>query len=232
VIELEVQRQLSLPEVKEETRAALPDGTTKYTRPLPGAARLYPETDVAPVVIEKKFLERIKKNLPELLTEKLEKFKKKLKLSDELADQIIKSDYLELFERIIKKFKVSPSVVTNVFVSTLKDLRKREGAPVENLRDGDFKELFELLDKGKIVKESIPDILLYKVKNPDMLISDCIKKMGLEIISEKELREIVKDVIKTNRDKPVEKVIGIVMSKVRGRVKSEDVVKTVKEEFE
>jgi len=56
--------------------------------------------------------------------------------------------------------------------------------------------------------------------------------MGLETINEKELREIVKDVIKMNRDKPVEKVIGIVMSKVRGRVKSEDVIKIIKEEFE
>lgn len=232
VIELEVERQLSLPEVKEETRAALQDGTTKYTRPLPGAARLYPETDIPPIKIEKKHLERIKKSLPEPLTKKLEKFKKKLKLSDDLADQMIKSDYLDLFENIIKKFKVQPTIVANVFVSTLKDLRKRENAPVENLKDEDFVELFEVLDKGKIVKESIPDVLLYKAKNPDVFISDCIKKIGLETISEKKLREIVKDVIKMNRGKSVEKIIGIVMSKVRGRIKSEDVVKTVKEEFE
>ena len=42
---------------------------------------------------------------------------------------------------------------------------------------------------------------------------------------------MIKDVIKTNRDKPVEKIIGIVMSKVRGRVKSEDVIKIVNGEF-
>jgi len=232
VIELEMQRQLSLPEVKEETRTVNPDGTTRFTRPLPGSARMYVETDIPPILVEEKTLQRIKKNLPEPFTKKLVRFKEQFKLSDELSKQLLGSDYLDLFENIIKKFKIQPSIIANVFVSTLKDLRKRENAPVENLNDEDFEQLFELLDKGKIVKESISDILLYKAKNPDALINDCIKKIGLETISEKELREIVKDVIKMNRDKPVEKIIGIVMSKVRGRVKSEDVVKTVKEEFE
>ncbi|MFB6301685.1 MAG: Glu-tRNA(Gln) amidotransferase subunit GatE, partial [Haloferacaceae archaeon] len=35
--------------VPEETRDANEDGTTRYLRPLPGAARMYPETDVPPV---------------------------------------------------------------------------------------------------------------------------------------------------------------------------------------
>jgi len=232
VIELEVQRQLSLTEVKEETRTVNPDGTTRFTRPLPGSARMYVETDIPPIFVEEEVIKKIKKKLPEPFTKKLVRFKEDLKLSDELSRQLLRSDYLDLFESIIKKFKVNPSIVANVFVNTLKDLRKREGVPVDNLTDKDFEELFGLIDKGEIVKESIPDVLLYKAKNPALLLSDCIKKIGLETISEKELREIVKDVIKMNRDKPVEKVIGIVMSKVRGRVKSEDVIKTIKEEFE
>jgi Glu-tRNA(Gln) amidotransferase subunit E-like FAD-binding protein len=231
VIELEVQRQLSLPEVKEETRTANPDGTTRFIRPLPGGARMYVETDILPILIETKTIQGIKKSLPEPWTKKLVRFKERLRLSDELSKQILGSDYLDLFENIIKKFNVNPSVVANVFVSILKDLRKREGALVENLNDEDFEELFRLLDKGKIVKESIADVLLYKSKNPDISIEDCVKKLDLGTITEKELRQIVKDVVKMNRDKPVEKVIGIVMSKVRGKVRSEDVVKTVKKEF-
>lgn len=231
VIELEVQRQLSLPEVKEETRTVNPDGTTRFTRPLPGSSRMYVETDIPPILIEEKTIERIKKQLPEPWTKKLARFREQLKLSDELSKLILGSDYLDLFENIIKKFKVNPSIVANVFVNTLKDLRKREGIPVDNLNDKDFEELFELIEKGKIVKESIPDILSCKSKNLEMTMDNCIKKSGLVTLTEKELREIVKDVIKMNRDKPMEKIIGIVMSKVRGRVNSEIVIKTVKEEF-
>ncbi|MDP3564993.1 MAG: Glu-tRNA(Gln) amidotransferase subunit GatE, partial [Methanoregula sp.] len=37
--------------VPEETRKMLEEGSSAYMRPLPGAARMYPETDVLPVVI-------------------------------------------------------------------------------------------------------------------------------------------------------------------------------------
>src|SRR3989337_3067449 len=44
--------------VPEETRAADPDGTTHYMRPRPGAARMYPETDVPPVSVSAERIQR------------------------------------------------------------------------------------------------------------------------------------------------------------------------------
>jgi glutamyl-tRNA(Gln) amidotransferase subunit E len=173
-------------------------------------------------------IQRIKKEMPEPWPKKLARFKEKLKLSDDLSNQILRSDYLDLFEKSIKKFKINPSIIANVFVSTLKDLERRENIPVEKLTDENFEELFELLEKGKIVKESIPDILSYKIKNLKIPMSEIIKKLGLETIKKKELKKIVNEVVEKNKDKPVGKIIGIVMSKVRGKVKSKDVVEMVK----
>ncbi len=117
-------------------------------------------------------------------------------------------------------------------MSTLKDLERRENIAVENLTNKNFEELFELLEKGKIVKESIPDILTsYKIKNPKISMNESIKKLGLETITKKELQKIVNEVIEKNKDKPVGKIIGIVMSKVRGRIKSKDVIEMVKKKF-
>ncbi|MGP3702275.1 MAG: Glu-tRNA(Gln) amidotransferase subunit GatE, partial [Candidatus Bathyarchaeota archaeon] len=50
--------------VPEETRMAKPDGTTRYMRPRPGAARLYPETDIPPVVVSEELIEKARKNIP------------------------------------------------------------------------------------------------------------------------------------------------------------------------
>jgi Glu-tRNA(Gln) amidotransferase subunit E-like FAD-binding protein len=229
VIELEVQRQLSLPKIKEETRAALPDGTTKFTRPLPGAARLYPETDVVPVTISKEFLEKIKKTLPEPLTEKLSKLKKKLKLSDELAKEILRSDYLELFEKIVETKKVEASIVANTFVSTLKDLEKK-GVKVENLEERHFTELFDFLASKKIVKEAIPEILKYLAENPDKNVSDSIEALNLKAIKLSELKKIVKEVL-AQPGLTLDKAIGLVMSRVRGRIEAQVVMKIVKKMF-
>jgi Glu-tRNA(Gln) amidotransferase subunit E-like FAD-binding protein len=231
VIQLEVQRQMSLPEVKKEVRAATADGTTKFTRPLPGAERMYPETDIPPIPIDEKIILRIKKNLPESWIKKMKRFKTKLSLSDELAKQIIRSDYLDLFEKIVKKYKVNPSVVANVFVSTLKDLKKRENVQVETLTDGDFNDLFGLLEDKKLMKESIPNVLKFKVEHPEEPIIVAIKKLGLGVISDDELMRIVKEVIEKNKGQPEGKIIGLIMSRARGRVKSENVVRIVKREL-
>ena len=235
VIELEIKRQLDLikkgKKVKEETRTALPDGKTKFTRPLPGAARLYPETDIPPIPIDKRLIREMKKKLPEPLTKKLERFKRELRLSEELAEQVVRSDYLDLFEEIIKKFKVSPSVVANFFVGTLKDLKRRENVEVERLKEKDFEELFSLLEKEKLMKEAIPEVLKYRVKHPDIPMLEIIKRLGLEAISKGELVRIVREVIQKNKGKPEGKIVGLVMSRVRGRVKSKDVIETVKREL-
>ena len=228
VIHLEVQRQISVPKLKKEVRAAKPNGTTKFTRPLPGAARMYPETDIPPIPIEKKIILRIKKHLPESWLKKMRRFKKKLRLSDELTKQMVRSDYLELFEKIVRKYRVNPPVTANVFVSTLKGLKKRENVPVEKLENKDFEELFDLLKKRKLMKESIPDVLKYKVKHPNEPMIVGVKKLGLQVISDDELMKIVKEVMAKNKGKPEGKIIGLIMSRVRGRVKSENVVRIVK----
>ncbi len=228
IIQLEVQRQMSIPKVKKEVRSANLDGTTKFTRPLPGAARMYPETDIPPIPIDKEMIRRVKKHLPESWIKKIKRLKEKLGLSDELAKQIIRSDHLELFEELIKKYRVNPSVAANVFVSTLKDLKKRENIRVEKLEDKDFEELFGLLKERKLMKESISDVLKYKVNHPKQPMIVSIKKLGLQVISNDELMRIIRDVIKKNKGKPEGKIIGLIMSQVRGRVKSENVVRIVK----
>src|SRR6267143_5511749 len=51
--------------ISPETREPRPDGTTVYSRPLPGKARMYPETDVPPIRVTRERLDRIREHLPE-----------------------------------------------------------------------------------------------------------------------------------------------------------------------
>jgi Glu-tRNA(Gln) amidotransferase subunit E-like FAD-binding protein len=234
VIELEVKRQINLiksgKKVEKETRAANPDGTTRYTRPLPGAARMYPETDIPPIRIEDKFLKKLRKELPEPLTKKFERFRKKLKLSELLANEILRSKWLETFEKIVKRFKIQPSLIASVFTSLLKDLERREKIKVENLNENHFIQIFEWLEKKKIVKEAIPEIIKYFAENPEKNIEEVIKKLKLEPLKLKEIEKIVRDVINKNPDLKREKIFGIVMSKVRGRADAKTVRKIVEKE--
>ena len=50
--------------VPQETRQALDDGTTGFERILPGADRMYPDTDLPPIPVADERLERIRRDLP------------------------------------------------------------------------------------------------------------------------------------------------------------------------
>ncbi len=105
--------------VPTETRTPLPNGTTKYARPRPGAERMYPETDVRPVKITESWLKRIKKAMPETLAEKERRFVKELGLSPDLAGQIANSLNLDLFEYVLSQMEVSPTLVAVTLDNTL-----------------------------------------------------------------------------------------------------------------
>ncbi|MGC9346031.1 MAG: Glu-tRNA(Gln) amidotransferase subunit GatE, partial [Candidatus Bathyarchaeales archaeon] len=71
--------------VPEETRGPNPDGTTRYMRPRPGAARMYPETDIPPIQITEDYIRRISSQLPELPEQKFERLMKEYGLNRKLA---------------------------------------------------------------------------------------------------------------------------------------------------
>ncbi|QKG80807.1 Glu-tRNA(Gln) amidotransferase subunit GatE [Tenuifilum thalassicum] len=50
--------------VPRETRRPLPDGTTLFERVLPGADRMYPDTDSAPIPLDEKYIEKLREGLP------------------------------------------------------------------------------------------------------------------------------------------------------------------------
>ncbi len=227
--------KVALKGVPEETRSASPDGSTKYMRPRPGAARMYPETDVPPIQLTEEYLNELGSRLPELPEQLMKRLMTEYKLNRKLAKQILDSEYLELFESLAGAKKVSSTVIAVALTETLKAL-KRDGVNVEAVTDEQFREMFRLIGSGKTVKESIPEILTWLASNEEANVKDALKSLGLSMISRKELEELVDDVIEKNSEfielrgkGAFGALMGIVMKKVRGRAKAKivnDVLKS------
>ena len=220
--------------VPEETRAAKPDGTTRYMRPRPGAARMYPETDIPVTEITKEHIKAISTRLPELPEEKLKRLMRKFKLNKKLAKQIIDSKYDKLFEVIMKESNVPSTIVAVFLTETLKAL-KRDGVPVENLSYEQIQEIFRYVDQGKLTKEAISDVAIWLSKNREKKVQDAINSLGLTIVSEDYLLKIIDSVIEEFRDQ-VEKlgmnafkvIMGRVMREVHGKAEASSVAQLVK----
>jgi len=221
--------------VPEETRAANPDGTTRYMRPRPGAARMYPETDIPPIAITENYIEEIRSRLPELPEKKLERLMKEYKLNEKLAKQILDSDYCEQFETVLRECNVSPTTVAAFLTETIRAL-KRDNINIENVSETQLFEAFKNLSDGRITKEALPDIVIWLSKNEGKSVQEAIGNLGLKMLSEDELRAFIEKVIAENEKLVKERgensfsvLMGVVMKNLRGRVDAALVSKVLRQ---
>ncbi len=218
--------------VQREVRKALPDGSTEYMRPMPGAARLYPETDVPPIPITKKRIGRIRKNLPELPEKKIERFVS-YGISEEQTRQIVSSKNESRFEFFAEKYPAG--IVARIFLNVLPEMEEKGMA----VNDETIEEILYALNKGKFAKEALPKLLRYCSKNPDTSIDEAIKECGIEALGKERVREIVEEIVEERRDFIMKRgknalgpLMGIAMKKLRGRTDGETVSEVLKKEIE
>jgi len=209
--------------VPEETRGPLDDGTTRYMRPRPGAARMYPETDVAPVAVEPERLQRIKSKLPELPEKKLEKFRKQFHLSEELAQIMIRSLRIDLFEEIAHHHP-ELAVTVAATLETLWTNLEREGVAVDDIPEEQIFLLFTRLSEGRFAKEALEDLLTWLGRHLTSTVDEGIQELGLTTITKNELRTIIENIVSQNAamvkergDRAMGPLMGLVMKEVRGR---------------
>ena len=225
-----------------DTRLATMNGETKFLRPRPGAARMYPETDIPPVIISNDELENAKKNIPKSWDESLLELQKKYELNPQLSEQIFDSRYIELFEKIVEKIKINPTFVASILCSLITNL-ERSGLNSKLLKNEDIEKSFQLLDSGDIAKESIEIIFESIMAGKSQSTLDAMKNSSIEAVKESDVEEIIKkivennqEIIKNQKERAVGPLMGIAMKELRGKASGELVnnllLKNIKKKLE
>jgi len=182
--------------VPEETRSVKPDGTTVYSRPRPGSARMYPETDIPPMAISPDTIERLRASLPKTWKEAVEELIKRDGLNRELAEAVIDSKYYDVYKNAVS-MGVNPKLAARILTQTMKSL-KREGVEVYNISEARLLEVFEYLSKGKLVKEAVEDVLRWLARNPPKGVDEALKSMGIKMLDEADVEKLVDEIISEN----------------------------------
>ncbi len=225
--------------VPEETRRSLPDGNSSYLRPLPGAARMYPETDVPPVIISDEHFAAIE--MPELISERAKRFESDLGLHRDLAEKIAYSVYLPLFEEIMRSFegndRINATLVARTLTGTLAEL-KRDGVATDKLADRHLVDVFNLVAEGGVVKEAVGDLLREMGSSPDIGAKDAASRLGFGKLDLSEIEDMVETIINQRSDFVKEKglaavgpLMGIVMAELRGKVDGKTLSEILKQKI-
>jgi glutamyl-tRNA(Gln) amidotransferase subunit E len=212
---------LALEGVPGEVRRANDDGTSSFLRPMPGAARMYPETDIPLVMISDELLQDIR--LPELIDDKIKRYEH-LGLGKDLAVAMAKSDHSGLFEELLKLRGVKSAFIAEILVSFSNELlRTVKSSDPCKIKDFHFRAVFTALDKGQIAKESVKDILA------DISLGKSFDLDQRRVLSDDELLSLLRNIVSENKGLPFNVLIGKAMAVLRGKAQGSKVVELLKQ---
>ncbi len=204
--------------VPKEVRKANKDGTTSFLRPMPGAARMYPETDIHPITLSGERLKAI--TTGELLTEKATRFERVYKVSPDLARMAAKSAWFDLDEMVGRYKNVKPALIAESALVFPKEIKRRHNKELDIKRH--IHTVLEKLDAGEINNDAVFELLvdIAHGKKPDF--------SKFKMVSDEELEKAVKETVSKNKGAPFGALMGMVMGRFRGRADGKKISELVK----
>ncbi|HJX05976.1 MAG TPA: Glu-tRNA(Gln) amidotransferase subunit GatE [Candidatus Nanoarchaeia archaeon] len=217
VIDYEIDRQLKLinqgKKPEEEVRKAEDDLTTSYLRPMPGMDRMYPETDIPPIIPEVEGIEAVK-----TIDEKISEAMHDYKISKELASEIVNNniDFLKL----VREFaKLQPRFIADILINAPKEIKTRFK------KDINVFEHLEVLAKAN--KNEIPESAVFEILT-EIAHGNKPRYEKYRELSDDELEKEIADLMHKNKDAPINALMGLLMAKHRGKVDGKKAMELLK----
>jgi len=189
--------------VPDETRAPKDDGSTVYLRPLPGGARMYPETDIPPIRISEEYIEKLKRELPPLPDERLEELVS-MGINREIGWQLIRDGMDDVFEELCTKYG-HPTVVARALINGCEGI--------------DYNRIFQYFSEGRFSKEAIDEIVMRACNGEK--VEDIVRKFSEKVDIDQVIDEIMKEKMELVKERGMhafKPLMGLAMQKLRGKV--------------
>jgi aspartyl-tRNA(Asn)/glutamyl-tRNA(Gln) amidotransferase subunit B len=248
-IEAEMERQIKLvlsgEKVIQETRTF--DPSTGLTHPMRTKEeaedyRYFPDPDLLPLVIPADWIESIRRSMPELPEQRLERFIRDYAL-DEYSARVLtdNKDLGDFFEESLKFYPEDPKLTANWLLNDLLGNLSEAGKDIENstVSPQSLAELVKLIREGVLSSRLAKEVLKEMVstgKEP----SKIVEEKGLRQVSDEDtIRAMIEEVVKEN-SREVERfrageekvfgfLVGQVMKKAKGKANPQVVNRLLRE---
>jgi glutamyl-tRNA(Gln) amidotransferase subunit E len=158
---IEERCQMAIDEIPRETRKSLENGTTLFERVLPGADRMYPDTDSAPIPVAEELIVKLRSQLPVELPVRLEQLRK-WAVPEDCWTYLLRNNLMPIAEKIIEDFEVEAKYVCTMIAHYIK------GKVRLNKKEYDYNNLYSLFSflhehdiRWELIKEMLSIIIVH-----------------------------------------------------------------------
>ena len=162
--------------------------------------RYFPDPDLVPLIVDDKWINKIKKNIPELPDKKQKRFIKEYLIPDYDVNILTSSRELaDYFEETAKDLN-NKKQVSNWIMGNILGLIKEKGVSISDspVSSKALASLLKLIEDGKINSKggkAVFDEMILSDKSPEQI----VKEKGLEQVSDQtEIKNIVLNIIDSN----------------------------------
>ncbi len=186
---IEERCRMAFEGVPNETRKSFPDGTTIFERVLPGADRMYPDTDSAPIPLTDDYIDGLRKSLPRDVVDRFHQLRD-WDVPEDTYNFILRKNLFPVIEKIVSDPGIAPKFVGTFFGHTVKYI---EG---HYQRAGDFRyeliqDLFRFLKQENLELDLARKMLPVLYEHPNMDFQSVLLSIGFKSATKQEIIERV-----------------------------------------
>ena len=199
---IEERCKMAFAGVPPETRKSFKDGTTIFERVLPGADRMYPDTDSKPIPLPNDYLDKLSKNLPHDIIERYNQLKK-WNVPEDTYTFIFKRNHFPLIEKICTELGYDPKFIGTFFGHKLKFVEGHY-VPASKFNYEKIYDLFKFIKDEKLDIQIAKRILPVIYEHPQIDFESALVTIQFKRIDKKEIIStisLLKDKFNTIRRK-------------------------------
>ena len=152
--------------VPEETRKSFEDGSTIFERVLPGADRMYPDTDSAPIPLSSEYIESLRGQLPSDINDRYQKLQK-WGIAEDTFTYIFSKNLYPMLVKTVEELKADPKEIGNFLGHNLKYIEGQYKSSDDFNFDSIF-DLFKFIKNNNLSTNIANNMLIELYQHPKM----------------------------------------------------------------
>jgi glutamyl-tRNA(Gln) amidotransferase subunit E len=175
--------------VPEETRKSFEDGTTIFERVLPGADRMYPDTDSAPIPLKDEYIEELRKRLPDEIIDRYHQLVK-WNIPEDTYTYIFSKNYFPIIKKIIEELQIDSKFVGTLFGHKFKYIEGHYQASPEFSPEQIY-DVLQFLLKNNLELDLATKMLKVLYQHPKMDFDSILTSLQFKKLSEEAIQSKV-----------------------------------------